>query len=39
LFDPREDKREERSQQWQQVAQLSVRMLELYQPARELVTA
>jgi hypothetical protein len=39
LFDPREDKREERIQQWQVVAQLSTRMLELYTPARELVTA
>jgi len=39
LFDPREDKRDERVQQWQQVAQLSARMLELYMPARELVPA
>jgi len=39
LFDPREDKREERIQQWQQMAQLSTRMLELYMPARELVPA
>ena len=39
LIDTREDKREERIQQWRQVARLSTRMLELYGPGQELVPA
>jgi ParB-like chromosome segregation protein Spo0J len=40
LFDAREDKREERTQQWQQIADLSKKMLEMYGVAeRELVPA
>lgn len=44
IFDPREDKREERTEQWRQLGELSRKMLELYSttPAtaeRELVTA
>ncbi len=39
LFDPREDKREERIEQWQQLAGMSQKMLEMYGVAeRELVT-
>jgi len=40
IFDPREDKREERTRQWQELVELGRKMLELYGAAeRELVTA
>lgn len=40
IFDPREDKREERAQQWQELIELGKQMLEMYGvPERELVTA